>query len=107
MHRVLAVVLLALLATNAAAFPTDLEIDSGGLAVQATTASDGRLAIVQISNREPFAIRCETSFRNGPEVGRTRRTTLEPAESASVSWMPRRQVIRVRVVLSCTRLDEA
>lgn len=105
MRKSLAAVSLALLATTAAAFPTDLEINAEGLSVTAHTESDGRLAFVHINNREAFAVRCEAAFRNGPEVGRVRRATLEAAESRSLSWMPRRQVIRVRVVLSCVPLD--
>ncbi len=105
MRRLLAAMWLALLATTAAAFPTDLEIEAEGLAISASTESDGRLAFIHIDNREAFAVRCEAAFRNGPEVGRVRRATLEAAESRTLSWMPRRQVIRVRVVLSCAPLD--
>lgn len=105
MRKIITAVSLALLATAAAAFPTDLEINAEGLSIAAQTESDGRLAFIHISNREAFAVRCEAAFRNGPEVSRVRRATLEAAESRSLSWMPRRQVIRVRVVLSCVPLE--
>jgi hypothetical protein len=48
-----------------------------------------------------MVIRCEAVFRNGPEVGRARRAIIEPGDSAALSWIPRRTVVRLRVELRC------
>jgi hypothetical protein len=105
MRKFLVAVLLALPAAPAAAFPVELERRTGQLEIGAVALSDGRMAIVQVSNREPAAVHCEALFRNGPEQGRSRRVTLAPGEEAALSWMPRRTVVRLRIELSCAVVD--
>jgi hypothetical protein len=105
MQRMLTAALLALMAGAAAAYPTDLEVDVGSLEVTAQVISDGRLAVVRVTNREEFAVRCDAVFRNGPEIGRTRRAIIEPADTGALTWMPRREVVRLRVELSCEPQD--
>lgn len=105
MPRILTAALLALLAGAAAAYPTDLEVDAGSVKITAKVISDGRLAVVHVTNLEGFAVRCDAVFRNGPELGRARRAIIEPAETGALTWMPRREVVRLRVELSCEPQD--
>ena len=101
MRKLLTGMSLALFAVAAMAFPTDLELDVGGLNVEALTHIDGRVALVRVSNHESCAVRCEAVFRNGPEISRARRAVIDPADTAVLSWTPRREVVRLRVELSC------
>lgn len=105
MRRFLVAALLALLAGPAAAFPTDIEINAGALDVTAAVHADGRLAIVEVINRERFAVRCKAVFRNGPEVGRARRVIVGAEDTGTLTWAPRREVVRLRVELRCERQD--
>jgi hypothetical protein len=107
MSRLLASALLLLLAASASAFPTDLEVSADGLAIEAVVHTDGRNAIVNVSNREDFALRCDALFRNGPEKGRVRRAIIEAGDSAPLSWTPRRQVVRLRIELQCVPARDA
>ncbi|MFU8894914.1 MAG: 3-phosphoglycerate kinase [Gammaproteobacteria bacterium] len=107
MRKLLTGMSLVLFAAAAMAFPTDLELDVDGLNVQALTHIDGRVAGVRVSNHERFAVRCEAVFRNGPEISRARRAVIDPDDTALLSWTPRREVVRLRVELSCRPADEA
>lgn len=101
MRKILATALLALMVGQAAAYPTDLEVDAGTLNIAALVISDGRLAGVQVTNRETFPVRCSAVFRNGPETGRAPRTVIGSAETGALTWMPRREVLRLRIELRC------
>lgn len=101
MYRLLIAALLALFTTTAAAFPTELEVMPGAPRVSAAVESDGRMAIVHVTNMESFAVTCRAVFRNGPETGRARGTTIAPGDAGTLTWAPRRQVIRMRVELHC------
>ena len=101
MHRKLVAALLALYATTVAAFPTELEVSAGSSQVSAAAESDGRMAIVRVTNLESFAVVCSAVFRNGPETGRARPTTISPGDAGTLTWVPRRQVVRLRVELRC------
>lgn len=107
MRKLLMGMSLALCAAAAMAFPTDLELDLDGLNVEALTHVDGRVALVRISNYESFAVRCEAVFRNGPEISRARRAVIDPTDTAVLSWTPRREVVRLRVELSCKPAEAA
>jgi hypothetical protein len=101
MRKLFSGALLALLASGVAAFPIDLEMEQEFERLGAVVVSDGRLAVVRVTNGEEFAVRCDAVFHNGPEIGRVRRAIIEPAGSEALSWMPRRTVVRLRVELSC------
>lgn len=105
MRRLLAAAALSLLAGVAAAFPTELAFDDGGLNAEAELISDGRLAIVRVTNGESFPLLCDAVFRNGPEVGRVRRVIVGPSSVAMLNWTPRRKVVRLRVEASCRPHD--
>lgn len=101
MRRLLVAAALILLAETAAAFPTELAFDDGGLNVEAELVSDGRLAIVRVTNGENSPLLCDAIFRNGPELGRARRVIVGPSSVATLNWTPRRKVVRLRVEASC------
>lgn len=84
-------------------FPIDLEVHADHLAIATQVHTDGRTAIVNVINRENFAVRCDALFRNGPEIGRVRRAIIEPGDSAPLPWTPRREVVRLRIELQCER----
>jgi hypothetical protein len=105
MYRLVTAVLLAMLAAGAWAFPIDLDLYAGGNNVATRVHSDGRVAIIEVVNNEAFALRCEALFRNGPERGRTRRAIVAPGASASLTWTPRRNVVRLRAELYCEPHD--
>jgi hypothetical protein len=104
MRKLLPTLLCALLPAVAIAFPTELDV-TGEVRVNAAIFNDGRVAIVRVLNQEAFAVRCQAVFNNGPEVSRSRRTVIEPGEEGSMSWLPRRNVVRLRVELSCAADD--
>lgn len=101
MRKILATALLALMAGQAAAFPTELAVEAGELNIEAVAIQDGRVAGVRVTNREAFPVRCSAAFRNGPETGRARGTVIAPAETRTLSWIPQRQVVRMRIELRC------
>jgi hypothetical protein len=100
MRKILVTAVLALMAGQAAAFPIDLTVDAGELNIEAVAIQDGRLAGVRVANRETFPVRCSAEFRNGPETGRAR-GTVASAETRTLTWVPRRQVVRIRIELRC------
>lgn len=106
MHRFLLAVFLALLASAAAAFPVDLRVDAPELNVSADVHSDGRLAAVRVVNHEDFTLRCTALFRNGPEQARARHAIIPPGEGATLSWTPRRNVVRLVIELRCAPQGE-
>jgi hypothetical protein len=105
MRKILATALLALMAGQAAAFATDLVVDVGELNIEAVAITDGRLAGVRVTNRETFPVRCSAVFRNGPETGRARGTEIASAETRTLTWIPQRQVVRMRIELRCEPAD--
>lgn len=106
MHRFLLAACLALLASHAAAFPVDLNFDAAELNVSADVHSDGRLAAVRVTNHEDFAVRCTARFRNGPEQVRVRHRIIPPGEHSTITWTPRRQVVRLVIELRCVPQGE-
>ena len=101
MYKLVAVLLLALASGSAVAYPIDLELRVDELNVSSVVHTDGRLAVIEVSNHEPNAVRCEALFRNGPERGRSRRAIIESGAALPLTWMPRREVVRLRVELRC------
>lgn len=101
MRKLLSGALLALITSGVAAYPIDLEMEQDFERLGAMVVSDGRLAVVRVTNGEQFAVRCDAVFHNGPEIGRVRRAIIEPEGTEALSWMPRRTVVRLRVELSC------
>jgi hypothetical protein len=105
MYKLFIAVMAALMAGTAWGYPADLEIRPKGLNIGAIVHSDGRLAMVRITNQEATPLRCDAFFRNGPEQGRTRHAIVDSGDSATLSWMPRREVVRLRIQLNCEPHD--
>ncbi len=103
--RPVAALALVLAAGSALAFAVELEFDPGGLDAVAEAYSDGRLGLVRVLNGEDVALRCHAVFRNGPEVGRARQVIVAAGEQATLSWAPKRTVVRLRIELHCERHD--
>ncbi|MCF7203112.1 3-phosphoglycerate kinase [Pseudomonas oligotrophica] len=96
--------LLALLplAATAASYPIDVEQQLNGAEISATPqAIDRDLAAVELHNYGQQAAVCSLVFRNGPEAPRTRRVELAPGERKALSNKFRRDVIRLRLQLTC------
>jgi len=103
MRRFLAALLIAALPAAAAAYPSELTMEVGDLDVTGTLYADGPVAAVRVTNHEDITVRCRAEFRNGPEQGRARRAVIESGDMAIMSWSPRREVVRLEVVVSCER----
>jgi hypothetical protein len=102
-HRLLATLMLLAAASAAFAFAIDLDFDPAGLDVVAEPYSEGPVAVVRLFNGEEFPVRCRATFRNGPEASRLRQAIVPGGESATLSWAPKRSVVRLRVELQCER----
>ena len=105
MRKLIAAAALMLASSTAAAFPLELDFDPAGLDVIASPHTDGRVAMVQVHNGEDFALRCHAVFRNGPEVGRARQVIVAAQSPATLSWTPKRSVVRLRIELRCERAE--
>ena len=92
--------LLVLSCGTANAYPVDVSMASGGLHVEALASQLGAATILELINGEPFAVRCDVYFRNGPER-RRRKVTVEAAGRHTVRFSPTRDVVRVRVSVEC------
>jgi hypothetical protein len=92
---------LLLVSLAAHAYPIDLRVTSQGLDVDATPTLLGESTVVRLHNYEKFPVRCDVQFRNGPQIARTRKVTIEPGESGIARFMPSRMVVRLRVNVEC------
>lgn len=94
--------LLLPLTASAATYPIDVDEQLNGAEIMATPqAIDRDLAAVELHNYGQSAAVCTLVFRNGPETPRTRRTELEPGERKALSSKFKRDIIRLRIQLSC------
>lgn len=98
----------ALLYAGAAqAYPIDLDLRSEGLDVEALPRQLDQATVVQLLNHEPFPVRCDVRFTNGPEISRVRKVTVESGERHIARFLPSRQVIRLRVDVDCWPSESA
>ncbi len=79
----------------------DVNEDLGGLKVEVTSGWIGNRAWVRLQNTDIFPVFCTAEFRNGPE-SRTRRATVEPGKESLLTFAARREVVRMRVNLTCS-----
>ena len=98
MRRSVALGVLLAWAMPAVAHPVDLEFERNGLDVTAVVDQVGAQTIVRLTNGESFPVRCEATFRNGPERSRTRRG---PGDTRPLTFPPTRTVVRLRVQVWC------
>ena len=69
--------------------------------MDATHVLLGESTVVRLQNYEKFPVRCNVQFRNGPQLARTRKITIEPGETGTARFMPSRVVVRLRVGVEC------
>lgn len=96
--------LLALLPLSAVAvtYPVDLEQQLNGAEIMASPETiDRDMAGLQLHNHGQTAARCTAVFRNGPEAPRTRRVEMQPGEQKILTAKFKREVIRLRIQLTC------
>ena len=90
------------LSALAVSYPVDLEQQLNGAEVLASPETiDRDMAGLVLQNFGERQAECTTVFRNGPEAPRTRKITLQPGETKPVTAKFQREVIRLRIKLSC------
>ncbi|NKQ11958.1 3-phosphoglycerate kinase [Pseudomonas sp. SST3] len=98
---VLAVAIIPLSAL-AVSYPVEVEQELNGAEVLATTETiDRDMAGLVLQNFGDRPVECTAVFRNGPESPRTRRTTLAAGERKPLTAKFKRDVIRLRIKLTC------
>lgn len=98
---VLAVAIIPLSAL-AVSYPVEVEQVLNGAEVLATTETiDRDMAGLMLQNFGDRPVECTAVFRNGPESPRTRRTTLDAGERKPLTAKFKRDVIRLRIKLTC------
>lgn len=102
MKRLSAFLIAAMLLCGVAqAYPIDVEVKTQGLDLEAQPKLLGESTVMRLVNHEPFPVRCDVHFSNGPEIGRTRKVTVKPGGDHIARFRPSRTVVRVRVVVEC------
>ncbi len=81
--------------------PLEVNQDLGSLKVEVTSGWIGNRVWVRLQNTDIFPVFCTAEFRNGPE-SRTRRATVEPGKESLLTFAARREVVRMRVNLTCS-----
>ena len=90
------------LSAQAVSYPVELEQELNGTEVLASTETiDRDMAGLVLQNLGDRPVECTAVFRNGPEVPRTRRTTLAAGERKPMTAKFKRDVIRLRIKLTC------
>jgi len=90
------------LSAVAVSYPVELEQELNGAEVLASTETiDRDMAGLVLQNFGEGPVECTAVFRNGPEMPRTRRIMLEAGESKPMTAKFKRDVIKLRVKLTC------
>ncbi len=90
------------LSALAVSYPVELEQTLNGTEVLASTETiDRDMAGLVLQNLGAQSVECSAVFRNGPESPRTRRVTLAAGESKPMTAKFTREVIRLRIQLTC------
>ncbi|MCY1283797.1 hypothetical protein D9M68_248650 [compost metagenome] len=94
------------LSAFAATYPVELEKQVNGAEVSASgQAIDYNLGGLDLYNYGQTTANCTAIFRNGPEVPRTRRTSLKPGERATLTGKFNSAIIRLRIKVTCEPVD--
>lgn len=90
------------LTANAVTYPVDVEQQLNGAEITVTPQTiDRDFAGLLLLNYGGTAAVCTAVFQNGPEAPRTRRTALQPGERKALTSKFKRDVIRLRIKLTC------
>ena len=95
-------VLLTMLPLSAFAYPIEVEKHLDGVQIDYNshdTAYD--IGNITVNNYGEVPAKCAVVFYNGPEAPRTRRVQIAPKSSANVTAKFNREIIRLRIKLSC------
>ena len=87
------------------AFPVELELLAEGLELETRTGHLANIATVTVKNTDSRAVNCEASFVNGPERPVPARVRLASGEETVMTQAFNREVVRVRVTLTCQVAD--
>ena len=83
-------------------FPVEVELQGDDLGVRAVSGQVSNIATVTLTHTGSQPVLCEASFVNGPERPAVKRARLNPGEETIVTQAFNREVIRVRVAVSCS-----
>jgi len=90
------------LSALAVSYPVDVEQELNGADVLATTETiDRDMAGLMLQTLGTRPVDCTAVFRNGPEAPRTRHTALAAGERKPLVAKFKRDVIRLRIKLTC------
>ncbi|AHL76504.1 3-phosphoglycerate kinase [Stutzerimonas stutzeri] len=90
------------LSALAVSYPVEVEQELNGAEVLATTETiDRDMGGLMLQNFGERAVDCTAVFRNGPEAPRTRHTVLKAGERKPLVAKFKRDVIRLRIKLTC------
>lgn len=99
---VLASLVIFPLTAVAVSYPVDLEQELNGAEVLASPETiDRDMAGLVLDNFGERPVECTAVFRNGPEMPRPRHVTLQSGERKPVTVKFKRDVIRLRIQLTC------
>jgi hypothetical protein len=94
--------LLAMLPLSAFAYPIDVEKNISGVQIDYVTHDTAYdIGNITLRNYGDVAAKCSVVFSNGPEAPRTRRLQIAARSSSDVSVKFNRDILRLRVKLSC------
>lgn len=102
-------VLLAMLALVSAplwAYPVEVQVNASGLDIEVQDTQLDVATVLLLRNHEQQDVRCDVEWHNGPELNRQRRVSVEAGGQRTVRFSPRRQVIRVTVIVNCRLAEE-
>src|SRR5690606_34955627 len=86
----------------AVSYPVEVEQQLNGTEVLVSTETiDRDMAGVLLQNYGAKPVACSAVFRNGTDAPRTRRTTLQSGERKPLTAKFKRDVIRLRIKLTC------
>lgn len=90
------------LSAVAVSYPVEMDQQLNGAEIVVSTESiDRDMAAVLLQNIGERPVACTAVFRNGPEAPRTRHTTLQAGERKPLTAKFKREVICLRIKLTC------
>lgn len=94
-------VLASMIPLTASAFPIDVEVESEGVSIVASSAYLSNIATVTLLNEGSENATCTATFVNGPERPLPSRVRLNPGEQTTMTQSFVRHINRVRVSVAC------
>lgn len=102
MKKCCAALLMCLPLGAMAYYPIDVEKDLEGVKLDYTTYDTARnIGSITLNNYGQVPAACKVTFRNGPEAPRVRRVNVPAGKSRDVTTTFNREIIKLRIALSC------